>query len=564
MAATFTVLDYCLFIAVLLISALIGVFYMIRERRQAREATAEDILMGGREMGIFPVAMSLLASYMSAITVLGIPTEIYAYGTGYWLVAASGLLTFPATCFVFLPFFHNMKLDSAYQYLELRFNRATRCMASLLFVLEMLFYMAVVLYAPALALNEVTGLSLWGSILAVGAVVTFYTSMGGLPAVLWTDTFQTFVVVLGLIGIIVTGSQQQGGLSAVWEAAKEGGRINFFNFDPSPFSRVTVWGAVIGSFIGQLTIYGASPTMLQRYMAIRDVRNSQRDQILPYFVMENLGSFPGAPGLFVSCIFAAALSSVSSVLNALSITVLEDLVKPWMDSRGSHLSPRGEANLAKILGVCGGLAVIALAFLASVLGHTVLEIMITARGIGGGQLLGLFLLGMFFPCVNSAGAVAGFVVSSICTFWVAIGAIVLRVPQPTLPFSTAGCLAPSYSLLGDDNFNLITDLRFEENIVSGFNQIYTLSFLWYPTLAVIVSLVVGILKVRGPGDFLSDTGTDDDDEAGNDGNGDEAADTDPIVVARGKKKFEGFVKDTRVCFEPSFNTKPHEHEAFYH
>nr|KAG5700457.1 hypothetical protein BaRGS_013944 [Batillaria attramentaria] len=291
MAATFTVLDYCLFIAVLLISALIGVFYMIRERRQAREATAEDILMGGREMGhlVFKVFT---------------PENPWAH--------------------------------------ELRFNRATRCMASLLFVLEMLFYMAVVLYAPALALNE-------------------------------------------------------------------------------------VWGAVIGSFIGQLTIYGASPTMLQRYMAIRDVRNSQ--------------------------------SSVSSVLNALSITVLEDLVKPWMDSRGSHLSPRGEANLAKILGVCGGLAVIALAFLASVLGHTVLEIMITARGIGGGQLLGLFLLGMFFPCVNSAGAVAGFVVSSICTFWVAIGAIVLRVPQPTLPFSTAGCLAPSYSLLGDDNFNLITDLR---------------------------------------------------------------------------------------------------------
>ncbi|XP_012940323.1 sodium-dependent multivitamin transporter [Aplysia californica] len=404
MATTFTALDYCLFVAVLAISALIGVYYMLREKWRKRETTAEDLLMGGREMGVFPVAMSLLASYMSAITVLGIPTEMYVYGVSYWLVAAAGLITFPLTCFLFLPFFHNLQLSSAYEYLELRFSRWTRYLASGIFVVQMFLYMAVVLYAPALALNQVTGFSLWGSILSVGAVVTFYTSMGGLRAVLWTDTFQTFVVAAGLFAVVIVGSDKIGGMARVWELSTAGGRTEFFNFDPSPFSRTTFWSVTVGSFVGQMTIYGASQTMLQRYMSI--------------------------------------------------------------------------------------------------------QIMLTALGAGGGPLLGLFSLGMFFPCVNSKGALSALLVSTIATFWVAIGAIVKQVPQPTLPFSTEGCAVTTNT---SQIFNSILNLHSATPVppeplvdpthaqtddvtdVSGLQLIYKLSFLWYPTFAVIISIITGVL-----------------------------------------------------------------------
>lgn len=74
MAATFSVLDYCLFAAVLLISAIVGIYYFLKEKFGKKELTSDDLLMGGREMSVFPVAMSLVASYMSAITVLG---ELY-------------------------------------------------------------------------------------------------------------------------------------------------------------------------------------------------------------------------------------------------------------------------------------------------------------------------------------------------------------------------------------------------------------------------------------------------------------------------------------------------------
>jgi len=115
MGATFEPLDYILFVAVLIISALVGVYYVLKEKLGEKETTSDDLLMGGREMSVFPVAMSLIASYMSAITVLGVPTEMYVFGSQYWLVALSGIMTYPVTCYVFLPFFHNMKLNSAYQ-----------------------------------------------------------------------------------------------------------------------------------------------------------------------------------------------------------------------------------------------------------------------------------------------------------------------------------------------------------------------------------------------------------------------------------------------------------------
>ncbi|XP_067662756.1 sodium-coupled monocarboxylate transporter 1-like [Haliotis asinina] len=538
MATTFSILDYCIFIGLLAASALIGVFYVLKEKWQTRKATADDILMGGREMGIFPVAMSLIASYMSAITVLGIPTEIYLFGTGYWMVALAGILTYPVTCHIFLPFFHDMGLSSAYQYLELRFCRTARYLASVIFTIEMLLYMAVVLYAPSLALNQVTGLPLWVSIVTVGGVVTFYTSMGGLRAVLWTDTLQTFIVIGGLIALIVIGCQKLGGLAHVWEVAELGERINFLNFDPSPFTRLTVWGAVFGSFIGQLTIYGANQTMLQRYMSIKNVRNSQialyislpatfllislvcltglviyatyrscdpllngqiisNDQLLPFLAMDTLGHIKGVPGLFVACIFAAALSSVSSCLNATSITLLEDIVKPCLETCKTTLSPPTEACLAKLLGVIGGGIVIGLAFLSSILGNTVLQIMITALGMAGGPLLGLFLLGMFCPGCNSKGAITATIISTAVTFWIAIGSFVTHAPQPVLPLSTSGCFVHNETRTYTHLNLTVATPQTEEGVVeedwTGIKLIYRLSFLWYPTVSVGVSIVTGVI-----------------------------------------------------------------------
>ena len=111
----FAIADYVLFAAVLVVSAGIGVFYVVKEILATKKATADDVLMGGRDIGIFPIAMSLMASFMSAITVLGTPTEMYNNNTSYWIAGLAMIPTVITTNHVFLPFFHKLSLTSAYE-----------------------------------------------------------------------------------------------------------------------------------------------------------------------------------------------------------------------------------------------------------------------------------------------------------------------------------------------------------------------------------------------------------------------------------------------------------------
>jgi Na+/proline symporter len=109
---TFHWLDYLIFILMLVISASIGIFYAIRDKRNQ---TTTIFLLGGRRMSLLPVTLSLMASFLSAILVLGVPTEIFYNGTMYWLISFSNLITFPVAAHAFLPVFHNLELMSAYE-----------------------------------------------------------------------------------------------------------------------------------------------------------------------------------------------------------------------------------------------------------------------------------------------------------------------------------------------------------------------------------------------------------------------------------------------------------------
>ena len=120
----FAIADYILFAAVLVVSTGIGVFYVVKEILASKKATADDVLMGGRDIGIFPIAMSLMASFMSAITVLGTPTEMYNNNTSYWIAGLAMVPTVITTNHVFLPYFHKLSLTSAYEVsLSIRLSR---------------------------------------------------------------------------------------------------------------------------------------------------------------------------------------------------------------------------------------------------------------------------------------------------------------------------------------------------------------------------------------------------------------------------------------------------------
>ncbi|XP_068084298.1 sodium-coupled monocarboxylate transporter 1 isoform X4 [Anabrus simplex] len=225
MLQRFAVADYIVFTLMLLICAVIGVYYGFFNK----QVTSDDYLVGGRKMKIFPVSMSLIASFISGITLLGTPTEIYLYGTQYLYIGIGVVLMGFAMTYVYLPVLHDLQLTSTYEYLELRFNKQARLFGSVLFVISSITWIPIVIYVPALAFNQVTGVNVHVVTPLVCVICIFYTCVGGLKAVVWTDVIQTIIMFGAMILVAVKGSMDVGGAAVVWQRNLDSGRIELPN-----------------------------------------------------------------------------------------------------------------------------------------------------------------------------------------------------------------------------------------------------------------------------------------------------------------------------------------------
>ncbi|XP_069191851.1 sodium-coupled monocarboxylate transporter 1 isoform X2 [Procambarus clarkii] len=476
LADRFTWIDYTVFGLMLGVSAFIGIFYGCFGKKQ----DTKDFLVAGKSMTTFPVAMSLIASFMSAITLLGTPSEVYQFGFIYWLIIFSYMLVMPAAAYLYFPVFHELQVISAFEYLEKRFHRAVRWLGSLVFIIQMTLYMAIVVYAPALALAQVTGFDVYISVSLICFVCIFYTTLGGMKAVLWTDALQTVIMYGSIIFIIIKGTLDVGGFSAVWARNAESGRTQLIDFDPDPTTRHTFWSLVIGGYFTWISIYGVNQAQVQRYLCVQTRQMAvntlwinlvglvilmvtcsfggmvvyakyydcdpvragvvtKEDQVFPLFVMDTLGQWQGLPGLFVAGIFAGALSTVSSGMNSLAAIVLEDFVK-----NGCYpgISDKACTSVSRGLSLFFGLLTFALVFVTEQLGN-ILSAALSIFGLVGGPLLGVFTLGMFFPWANATGAFVGEIVSLIFMFWIGVGHHMARysgqIKLESMPTSIDGC-----------------------------------------------------------------------------------------------------------------------------
>lgn len=224
-AHTFVALDYAVLISFLVLSAGIGVYFAWHDRRGNSN---RQFLTANRQLNWLPVSMSMMASFLSAASVLGVPAEVFVRGSTFWYGSISTTLAILMAAFIFMPMYYKMDITSINEYLEKRFSsRAIRKIGSILFIVHTLLYLGVALYGPSLALGSVTGFPVWSSILLNGAVCTFYTSIGGIKAVVWTDVVQVILIYVAYIMVIASGLHHLGGFGAMWQIAGEGGRLIF-------------------------------------------------------------------------------------------------------------------------------------------------------------------------------------------------------------------------------------------------------------------------------------------------------------------------------------------------
>ncbi|NXR73047.1 SC5A8 protein, partial [Pycnonotus jocosus] len=533
----FTVWDYVVFAAMLLISAIIGIYYAFVGGGQK---TSKDFLMAGRSMSAVPVALSLTASFMSAVTVLGTPAEIYRYGAVFCIFAITYVLVVLCSAEIFLPVFYRLGITSTYEYLELRFNKYLRLCGTVLFIIQTAsklqscstLYTGIVIYAPALALNQVTGFDLWGAVVATGVVCTFYCTLGGLKAVVWTDVFQVGIMVAGFSSVIIRAVVVQEGIGRIVNDSYHGGRLNFWDFDPNPLQRHTFWTIIIGGTFTWTGIYGVNQSQVQRYIACKSRfqaklslyinlvglwailvcatlcglalysiykdcdpwtanQVSALDQLMPYLVLDILRDFPGVPGLFVASAYSGTLSTVSSSINALAAVTVEDLIKPYFKS----LSEKKLSWISMGMSLFYGGVCIAMAAVASLLG-ALLQAALSIFGMVGGPLLGLFALGILCSFANGIGAFVGLVSGFVISLWVGIGSqIYPPLPERTKPLylSTAGCNISSGNLTSTEiPLTTVFSTPGAERPTLADNW-YSLSYLYFSTLGTLVTVVVGII-----------------------------------------------------------------------
>ncbi|XP_016347077.1 sodium-dependent multivitamin transporter-like isoform X2 [Sinocyclocheilus anshuiensis] len=531
----FTIIDYVIFALLLVASMAIGLYYAFTGGRQS---TTQEFMYADRSMKCLPLSLSLMATFQSAVAIIGTPAEVYANGTQYWFIGCCYILGLLIPAHIFIPMFYRLHLTSVYQYLELRFCKAVRICGTVTFIFQMVIYMGVGIYTPALALNAVTGFHLWGAVLATGLVCTLYTALGGLKAVVWTDVFQTVVMFTGQLAVIIVGVHQAGGLSDAWVKVRDGGRISGIDLNPDPTVRHTFWTLGVGGVFLMLSLYGVNQAQVQRYLSSRTEKEAvmscymvfpclqvalmlsclmglvmyacygnnspleqqyitSKDQMVLYFVMDMLQNFPGLPGLFVACLFSASLSTISSAFNSLATVTMVDLIKPHYSMTEARAT-----LLSKMLALSYGIICVAMAYVVHLMNSSVLQAALSIFGMVGGPLLGLFCLGIFFPCANSIGAVTGLAAGLVMAFWVGIGGFLSRMPSSVqvLPFnSTNTVLAASE--------NITVPAVIDAARPAGLNGLYSLSYMWYSALnsstVVLIGLIISFMTGPTKGDDVA-------------------------------------------------------------
>ncbi|XP_076180497.1 putative sodium-dependent multivitamin transporter isoform X2 [Ptiloglossa arizonensis] len=487
--------DYLVIAATLFISISIGIYYRFTGGRQK---TMEEYFNASRSMNTVTVAIALVVSFMSAITLLGVSAENYTYGTQFVVINISYFIGTSIVCYGFLPVFFKLQTTSVYEYLEKRFGVRARMTASFVYWIQLILYSGIVLYAPSLALEATTGISKTGSIIIIGLACALYSSIGGIKAVLITDVFQGLLMFVAVFVIIGTAAKEVGGLGEIWQIAVDGKRVEFDSISIDPTVRHTWWSLIIGGLCTYLSLYGVNQVQVQRLHTVKDIKTARKalwlswpilavlsittcfsglaiyskyykcdpytqkrisssDMLMPLYVMDTMSDKPGLSGLFISGIFSAGLSTISAALNSLAAVTLEDYLKPlYRKHRGTQL--------------LGG----------------VLQVSLTIFGVAGGPLLGLFTLGMGTETATEIGSVTSTVISLAFLFWIAFGQP--RPSPPRLPVSIDGCVANATI----STLQQVTQLAQSKDNSSYF-YLYRISYMWYAPIGFGMTFIIGLL-----------------------------------------------------------------------
>lgn len=407
------------------------------------QKTTEDYFVGNRQMNWLAVGLSMFAATFSPLSFVGLPREA-AYANYHLYLAILFIpLVAPFVGWLYVPLCYRLKLTSAYEYLELRFDGRLRRCGSLLMGLYFIAWMGIMLYAVGLIVQVAMGLNETERILTMillGGGTTLYTTLGGYKAAVWTNVLKSaFLAGVVLAILFLAVERVEGGWASVWQLALEHDKFEMFDMRFDLTSRARFWPACAFGLFVYLAVATVSQGAVQRYASLPSVAAGRRmlavngigtalvcllffalgtvifafytqhpassdsvfpklpreDQVTMNFVRTEL-PYPGLVGLLLAGLFITVMGSISSGLSALS-----SLVCDWIPDRKLGV------NESRVMSAVFGILTIGMALVAPFLGEHVFDIIIRVSGALFGPLLGLFLLGTTTRRTNAPGALIG-------------------------------------------------------------------------------------------------------------------------------------------------------------
>ena len=428
----------------------IGMYFYLRDKN----ASTSEFFVGGRSIPFWAAGVSLYAANTSSISFIAIPAK--AFETN-WTYMANNLTAVIGLVFVaiwIVPLLRRLDLMSVFSYLETRFHPAIRMLASALCIaMQLGSRMSVILFLPALAIATITGIDVTWSILLMGGFTIVYTALGGMKAVIWTDFVQVIVKMGGAVfAILFIIWQLKGGFGEFVSTALAEDKTKLFDFS-FDLTKATVWGFLFLVLFEVVLTFPKDQVLMQRVLSTKSDKEAGRsiwalavimipggfvfytigtalfvyykthpermnpllpiDATFPLFIASELPT--GVTGLIIAGIFAAAMATLSGIMNSVATLASVDFYEKIVKQPDSRKSVR----FAEIMTVVAGLVGIGMALLLSRYDiHSLFDVSIELAGLLGGGFGGAYTLGMFTRRANAPGVAIGIAASMALTLGV--------------------------------------------------------------------------------------------------------------------------------------------------
>lgn len=424
---------------------LLSISFIIGRKHQ----DGKDYFLAGRKMNGIPLALSLSANQISAISLIGAPAfvALKAGGGLKWLQYELAVpLAMIVLIMFFVPVFRRLSGATIYEYLEKRFNLSTRILISLIFLFSRGLATGVVLYTSAIVLAVTLQQSTWLMLILVGLVSIVYTAMGGIEADVISDAVQLVILVVGTIVALIVVLTMTEGFAPVENSRTQ--VIDFSSTGLGDGEDFAFWPMLCGGFFLYLSYYGCDQSQSQRLLSASNDHEAKKsllinglirfpivllycllglalagfifqnpewvaahgiiqdpNHLVPLFIVE---FFPqGLAGLVLAGIFAATMSSIDSNLNSMSAVVMNDFISRFKPSIKNV--PFQYLMLSRIITIAWGVFAVVSGYLITSSSKTVIELVNMIGSAFYGPVLAVFSAGIFLKRASSKGVILGLI-----------------------------------------------------------------------------------------------------------------------------------------------------------